>query len=91
MITDKDKNEIKELIEEALDNEREKRNTAYFRSFIVGIYGAMIFFIAILVVFLSHFSFISGIAAGFIFAFDIWFMYILTKLPYAQAGETNEK
>ena len=91
MITDKDKREIKGLIDEAIEAQRKNRNAAYLWSFAVGCIGAGIFFIGTLILFGSHFSGIAGLVAGFIYAFDIWLMYEYTKFPYKQAGETNGK
>ena len=51
MITDKDKREIKGLIDEAIEAQRKNRNAAYLWSFAVGCIGAGIFFIGTLILF----------------------------------------
>ena len=91
MITDKDKREIKDLIDETIEAQRKNRNAAYLWSFLVGCIGAGIFFIGTLILFGSHFSGIAGLATGFIYGFDIWLMYEYTKVPYKHAGETHEE
>ena len=68
MITDKDKREIKDLIDETIEAQRKNRNAAYLWSFLVGCIGAGIFFIGTLILFGSHFSGIAGLATGFIYA-----------------------
>ena len=83
MITEKEATEIKEIVKEALEEDRKKRHELYLGSFMNGLIGALIFCLIITIFFMGNFSFVSGIVGGFILFFDIWFIYEFVKLPYA--------
>ena len=70
---------VKALIKEAIEEDRKERRAMYLRPFLAGLAGALIFFIPLIILFETHFNFISSIGAGFVYAYDIWLMYLFTK------------
>jgi ABC-type multidrug transport system permease subunit len=70
---------IKALIKEAIEEDRKERHAVYLWSFLAGLAGALIFFIPFPILLATHFNFIFSIGAGFVYAFDIWLMYLFTK------------
>ena len=81
---------VRDLIKEEIEKDRKQRHKIYIYSFLVGVFGALIFFLSALISYGQNFSFISGVEAGFIDAFGIWIMYFFIKSPWEdEQGESE--
>ena len=81
---------IRDLIKEEIEKDRKQRHKIYIWSFLVGVVGALIFFLSVIISYGENFSFISGVVAAFINDFGIWLMYAYIKLPWKyEQGESE--
>ena len=84
MITDKDKREIKGLIDKAIEEERKNRYKIYLRTFLVALGGVLFFFwglsgVILLITLFGLNNFTAGLFIGVIIGVDMWLIVYLVK------------
>ena len=91
MITNKDKNEIKDLIKEVLEENRIERIEAHTDHFIIGVLGGFFFSIFLVIAALFSFGFIGGIILGIGTLIDAGIIWMLVDAASDVRKEKFEK